>query len=93
MISSVLQAARSESTGVRAYELLLDSRRRTSRGREAAAKRCEKQRSAALPCVGFEELSSNKKTPHADAERRRVHREKEADAARSRRGEHRKEEA
>jgi hypothetical protein len=63
------------------------------RGREAAAKRCEKQRSAALPCVGFEELSSNKKTPHADAERRRVHREKEADAARHRRGEHRKEEA
>ena len=31
----------------------------------AAAKRCEQQWSAALPCVGFEELSSNKKTPHA----------------------------
>ena len=81
------------STGVRAYELLLDSRRRTSadaKPQQSAARSRGPPRSRR---VGFEELSSNKKTPHADAERRRVHREKEADAARHRRGEHRKEEA
>ena len=72
----------------------MDSRWRTSRGRDSRSKALRtavvRRAHAIAPC---EELSSNKKTPHADAERRRVHREKEADAARSRRGEHRKEEA
>ena len=85
MISSVLQAARSiESAGVRAYELLLDSRRRTSRGRDSRSKALReavlRRAHAIAPC---EELSSNKKTPTPHATEENTRRAQ-------RRGEHRK---